>query len=129
MKNQVSIFHDLIGQTFERIEVSSNKEVMIFHLSNGDCWRMEHHQDCCEHVRIEDICGELDDIVGCPIFVAEEVSQRVESKEEEEDWGFQESATWTFYKFGCVKGTVTIRWLGESNGYYSESVSFEKLDN
>jgi hypothetical protein len=58
-----------------------------------------------------------------PGVVAEEVSNYEREAPPDAD-----SYTWTFYRFATVKGTVTVRWLGESNGYYSESVSFREED-
>ena len=77
---------------------------------------------------MEDICGDLGDLVGHPIAIAEEVT----SKEDPENAKIglderQDSFTWTFYKLATIKGSVTIRWYGESSGYYSESVDFDKL--
>jgi hypothetical protein len=76
-------------------------------------------------VSIEDICGDLQDLVGSTITQAEE-SMSDENPEGLKVPEYQDSFTWTFYRFATAKGSVVIRWYGESNGYYSESVSFEK---
>jgi len=78
-----------------------------------------HQQNCCESVSIEDICGDLSDLVGEPLTEAEEVRGYTGP---EQDY---ESYTWTFYRFATRRGSVTVRWLGHSNGYYSEGVSVE----
>lgn len=87
--------------------------------SDGSSIRFYHEQDCCEHVAIDQIDGDIYDLVGSPILMAEEVTQEAPS---DNDYG--DTGTWTFYKFATAKGYVTVRWLGSSNGYYSESVSW-----
>lgn len=108
----------LIGKTLTKC-VQHGDDELYFYATDGTKYRMFHYQDCCESVTIEDICGDLEDLVGSPILMAEEVSGPPVI-----DRG-DESATWTFYKFATVKGYVTIRWYGCSNGYYSERVDFE----
>lgn len=113
----------LIGYTIE--EISSDDIEIVFKLTDGTEYLMYHAQDCCETVEVEDICGDLDDLLGSPILMAEEVcSECGDADCPESDY---ESYTWTFYKLATRKGYVTIRWLGVSNGFYSESVSFARI--
>ena len=84
---------------------------------------MYHAQSCCESVAIEDIVGDLDDLTGSPLLEAEEVISCPDPSTNPSG----ESATWTFYKFGTASGSVTIRWYGTSNGYYSESATFRRV--
>ena len=66
--------------------------------------------------------------VGSPILLAKEVSNEGAPPPEGWDEKYNDSYTWTFYRFGTLKGYVDIKWLGESNGYYSESVSFAEIE-
>lgn len=114
----------LVGVTFAEINVNDLKDEIRFKTTDGRTLLMYHEQDCCESVYVEDIIGDMDDLIGEPLTMAEEVSENGNS-DDDDDW--DESRTWTFYKFATVKGYVTIRWLGESNGYYSESVDLIEL--
>lgn len=116
---------ELIGKTLTRIDVSKEKDEILLVCSDETEYKMFHKNECCESVSIEDICGDLGDLLNSPLLMAEEV----ESHENPEGFNteYQESFTWTFYKFATIKGYVTIRWYGESNGYYSESVDFKRI--
>lgn len=139
-------FSELKGKTLLRIENNFNDE-LIFHCETGEKYKLYHLQDCCESVSIEDINGDLEDLIGTPILVAKEVNSeefsknfeesfKLEEGKEDYDWNYKnekggykpESYTWTFYKLATKNGYVDIRWFGESNGYYSESVDFQKAD-
>jgi hypothetical protein len=113
--------NELIGKTIIKIDKNENEE-LTFHTEDNKIYKMYHEQDCCESVYIEDICGDLNDLIGTPIVMAEEVVEEGKAKDE-----WDESSTWTFYKFATVKGYITIRWYGTSNGYYSESVDFADI--
>jgi hypothetical protein len=116
---------ELMGQTIAQITgAEKGQEEIIFKLTDGRVFHMFHSQDCCERVRVEDVCGDIDDLIGCPIVRAEVPSTENEPKSSGED-DYSCSCTWTFYILGTQKGTVTFRWLGESNGYYSEAVNAE----
>lgn len=128
-------FNDLVGKVLTEIKKSDDE--LIFVVNDGTEYKMYHSQDCCESVSIENINGNLEDLIGSPILLAEETSsteptaEQIAEKEKEKleqgddyyDYG-NDSFTWTFYKLATVNGYVDIRWYGSSNGYYSERVDF-----
>jgi hypothetical protein len=126
MASETTILTNVIGKTLTSIEGKAGDDVMEFLAEDGTRFRMWHSPDCCESVTVDDICGDLADLIGTPIVDAAEVTS--DTNPEGVTKEYQDSFTWTFYRFRTIKGTVTIRWYGESNGYYSESVTFEILN-
>lgn len=112
-------FDVLVGETILKIDATKGADVIDIVCESGLRFRMLHHQDCCEGVDVEDIIGDLADITGAEILMAEESSNSDDPPMN------AESYTWTFYKLATIRGYVTLRWLGTSNGYYSEHVAFE----
>lgn len=117
----MTAFSDLLGKTLARVEVNEDKDEILFGTTDGRLYRQWHRQDCCESVLVEDIVGDLDDLIGEPVLLAEETSRDATPEE------VSESGSWTFYRLATIKGSVTIRWLGSSNGYYSEGVDFDEV--
>ena len=105
------------GKTFAKVVADGDE--MLFETAHGERFVFGHDQDCCESVYIEDITGDIEDLVGEPLLLVEEVSGETPA---DFDPDAHDSYTWTFYKFATRKGYVDVRWLGESNGYYSERV-------
>ena len=112
----------LKGKTL--LDIQCSDDVIIFVTDTQEKYKLYHKQCCCESVEVEDICGELSDLVGDPILLAEETTSVTPAGAEGYEYG---GCTWTFYKLATRKGSVTIRWYGTSNGYYSEKVSFSRL--
>ncbi len=120
----------LIGKTFTRVSrlegdpkvsrLEEDQDGILFTDESGESYAMRHEQDCCESVSIEDIDGPLSLLEGSPIILAECVTS-------DEEPPIGESYTWTFYKLGTAKGQLTIRWYGESSGYYSETAQIYRV--
>ena len=118
------VFEELIGKTLTAIKVDEKYAAWILFVVSEDEKYLLHNDeaDCNDvQVTIDDINGDINDLVGSPLTMAESVSNEAFEKSQDAE------GTWTFYRFATVKGYVDIRWFGTSNGYYSETVTLEKL--
>ena len=55
------IFLNYVGK-----EVDKEKDEITFTDSEGVKYLMYHEQDCCEEVNIEDICGDINNLLNTP---------------------------------------------------------------
>jgi len=120
-------FSKLFGLTLESVEgLEKGSQMVVFKTKHNDgTYRMHHRQNCCEHVEIVDVTGDVADLIGEEIIRAEE--SVYEGDDTKDEYGELMRTIWTFYKLATKKGYVDFRWCGQSNGCYSERVDFEEV--
>lgn len=137
MRRIVNDYSDKDGKTLkeclqsgiERIEgYFKESEKLVFWCKNGRKVVFYHEQNCCECVWLEagdGILNGVDIFTDCEWCVLDIETQTNEDKNAIPLDKYDDSFTWSFYKFKTNKGYDTIRWYGTSNGYYSEEVDYE----
>lgn len=84
----------LKGKIIEDIVINREKTEIILSVEGSgfyEFYKFYHQKDCCESVWIEDIEGDLNDLLGYPILQAEKITEKNKNNS-------YESSTWTFYK-------------------------------
>lgn len=116
-------FFELVGKTIVSTSgIETGGKDYTFTLLDGSTVRFCHDQDCCEQVRVYDIKGDPSKILGKQIAFAEEDNPC--DHPSVGDMCGSDSHTITVFTIKTNDGSeLEIVWLGESNGYYDESVS------
>jgi len=118
-------FFELKGKTITSIDGSNSDDSdTIITTSDGSIYTLTHIQDCCENVRVYGSVGNIDDVLNEEVIDAEDTNPM--DNPNAPDYKYYESATWSQFRIVTNKGSFEIWWLGESNGYYSETVSVIK---
>jgi len=116
-------FGDLTGARITKVTgLEEGSECVTFETDKGEL-ALYHSQACCESVQLQELDGGAEELEGQVVLYArvEEGDLPYRGSSEEPELYLAESYTWTFLRIGTIKGTVVMRWLGESNGYYGET--------
>lgn len=123
-----SISNEKFGQSFNTEGLIGQGDV-YFRTSDNKIYYMFHSQDCCESVYVKKIEGRIESLIGKEILSCkEEVFNDDWPQILEEPEYLNDSWTITVYTFQTIDSEVKIIWIGESNGYYSESVQIEEVE-
>jgi hypothetical protein len=112
---------NLIGETLEYIDIDEDNNQILLTTKSGKRIMIYHGQDCCENVRIVDTIGNWNNLIGKVIIDTDE--EIINSSDKD---GY-DSRTETNLTFKVDSDTVISKWIGESNGYYSENVDIQEF--
>ena len=117
-------FSALVGEVLDAVDIDREENQILLTTRSGRKFLVYHEQDCCETVAISGQDGNFDNLIGKPLIEARDFA--VDTGESESDY---DSQTTTTLVFRVDDQTVISRWIGDSNGYYSESVDIAELIN
>jgi hypothetical protein len=118
-------FFELKGQIVKEIIGLEKNSPEVHIVTNQTTYKLYHEQDCCESVFVENVIGDEKDILNEEIIFAEE-----DTGANDPDWygdNYNDCHTWTKYVLKTKNASLEFWFLGESNGYYNENVSIEKI--
>ncbi len=117
-------FFELKGQKITEVRTeNSQDEILAIKTESGGCF-ICHFQECCEDVRLVRIIGDVSNLIGNTITLAEEDSPSDPSWYTE---GYDTSRRWTSFYVEAGGARVEFWILGESNGYYGTEVEVSPL--
>jgi hypothetical protein len=135
---EIKLFHDehYLSDYGKIVNCKIEIDEIEFGFANGFKLSIGHEQSCCETVELELDCFQQlkdMDLIGTKLYFIEVVDNAkfVENYEIGNVYN-DNSHTWTFYNLKFLKGyggiiDVQLRWLGTSNGYYSERVDIKLI--
>lgn len=120
------LFSELVGKRVTSIDAKVDQAEAEIIAGNLRV-QILHRQDCCESVAINRVLGDPSKLIGEVVTLAEEDSR--EPDKFQHDFGsYHDSHTWSSYYIEAGGHRLEIWFLGESNGYYSESTEVEITD-
>ena len=115
-------FSALVGEVLDAVDIDREENQILLTTRSGRKFLVYHEQDCCETVAISGQDGSFDKLIGKVIVEVRDIA--VDTGDDEID-----SQTTTTLVFRVDDQTIISRWIGDSNGYYSESVDIAELIN
>ncbi len=104
------------SEVVESIDIDRKENKIMITTISGRRFMFCHNQDCCESVTIVDVDGyKQEDLKGDLLQIDYETFEPMD---------YCDHTTLTNIRFVCNHRTMIVRWVGTSNGFYSETVSF-----
>ena len=118
------VFDEMAGKVITKVIGKNGDNCLTFETNNGEVFKFFHEKDG-NFAKIDNICGDLNNLVGKPLLSAKAVIFHNHSLINMQE---KNNPNWIFYRFSNLETRVDIRWYDKTKYNYSEEVSFYYVD-